>query len=167
LPMKTADQSELTKLRSIGNYQFGKSAGNALFPSGIAIVRSRKTGKIRFIYLNGRLLATLRPRDGQLALTLQGARLLLKKRKRLPAYVTIRKDVSDFIKQGRNVFAKHVVHTYANLRPEDEVIIVDEDGNLLAVGRAALSGEEMMAFKSGIGVHVRRGLEEENESCRS
>ena len=162
--MKIADQSDLTKLRSIGNFQLGKSAGNALFPSGIAIVHSRKTGKIRFIYLDGSLLATLRPRDGQLALTLEGARLLLKKRKRLAAYVTIRNDVSDFIKKGRDVFSKHVVHTDTNLRPQDEVIVVDEDRNLLAVGRAALSGEEMTAFKSGIGVHVRRGVAEENES---
>ena len=158
--MKKADRLELVKLRGVGNYQLGNGAGNALFPNGIILVHSRKTGKIRLIYLHGKLLATLRPRDGQLALTLEGAKLLLSKRKHLSAYVAVRNEVRDFIKTGRNVFAKHVTHVDKNLRPEDEVIVVDEDRNLLAVGRAALSGEEIEAFKFGVGVRVRRGIEE-------
>jgi len=158
--MKKADQLELAKLRSVGNYQFGKGAGNVLFPRRIALTHSRKTGKIRHIYLDGKLLATLRPRDGQLALTLEGARRLLSKRKSLPAYVTVKSEVSAFIKMGRNVFARHVTQANKKLRPEDEVIVLDEDRNLLAVGRAALSGEELKAFKFGVGVHVRRGIGE-------
>ncbi len=159
-PMKRADYGELTKVRSIGNYQFGKGAGNVLFPSRILLTHSRKTGRIRLVYLDGKLLTTLRPRDGQLALTLEGAKLLLNKRKSLAAYVTVRNDVKEFIKKGRNAFAKHVVHADKRLRPEDEVLVLDEDRHLLAVGRAALSGEEMMAFKFGVGVRVRRGIEE-------
>jgi uncharacterized protein with predicted RNA binding PUA domain len=158
--MKKADRLELMKLRSVGNYQFGKGAGNVLFPNGIVLVHSRKTGKIRLIYLDGELLATLRPRNGQLALTLDGAKLLLSKRKHLSAYVTVKNEVRDFIKIGRNAFAKHVTQVDEDLRPEDEVIVVDEDRNLLAVGRAMLSGGEMKAFKFGVGVRVRRGIEE-------
>jgi len=154
---------ELFKLRSVANYQFGRGVGRVMFPNRIELVHSRKTGRIRLIYLDGKLLATLRPRDGQLALTLEGARSLLAKRKSLAAYVTVKKDVRDFIMKGRNVFAKHVVHADNRLRPEDEAIVMDEDGNLLAVGRAALSGEEMKAFKFGVGVHVRRGVGEPRE----
>jgi uncharacterized protein with predicted RNA binding PUA domain len=162
--MKRADYRELAKLRSVGNYQFGKGAGNALFPSSILLTHSRKTGRVRLVYLDGKLLATLRPRDGQLALTLEGARLLLSKCKSLPAYVTVRNDVREFIKKGRNAFAKHVIHVDKKLRPEDEALVLDEDRNLLAVGRAALSGEEIMAFKFGVGVRIRRGIEENRKS---
>jgi len=158
--MKKADSFELSKLRSVGNYQLGRGVGNALFPSTVVLTHSRKTGKIRHIYLDGKLLATLRPRDGQLALTLEGARRLLSKRKSLPAYVTVKNEISTFIKMGRNVFARHITQADKKLRPEDEVIVLDEDGNLLAVGRAALSGKELKAFKFGVGVHVRRGIGE-------
>jgi predicted RNA-binding protein (TIGR00451 family) len=163
--MKKANRLELLKLRSIGNYQFGKGAGRVLFSNRVALVHSRETGKIRLIYLNDKLLATLRPRDGQLALALEGAKLLLSKRKSLPAYVTVRNDVGVFIKTGRNVFARHVSHVDEALRPEDEVIVLDEDRNLLAVGRAALSGEEMKAFKFGVAVRVRRGVEQKRKSA--
>jgi len=162
--MKRADYFELVKLRSVGDYQFGRGVGRILFPQRITLVHSKKTGKIRLAYLDGKLLATLRPRDGWLALTIEGAKLLLRKRKNLPAYVTVMNDVGEFIKKGRNVFAKHVTHADRNLRPEDEVLVIDEDRNLLAVGRAVLSGEELRAFKFGVGVHVRRGIEEKAKS---
>jgi predicted RNA-binding protein (TIGR00451 family) len=162
--MKRADYSELVRLRSVGDYQFGRGVGRILFPKRITVVHSRKTGKIRLVYLDGKLLATLRPRDSWLALTIEGAKLLLRKRKNLPAYVTVMNDVGGFIKKGRNVFAKHVTHADKSLRAEDEVVVIDEDRNLLAVGRAVLSGEELGAFKLGVGVRVRRGIEEKAES---
>ncbi len=59
--------------------------------------------------------------------------------------------------EGRNVFAKHVVEADKELRPQDEVIVVDEEDNLVAVGKAVLSGEEMKVFKHGVAVKVRKG----------
>jgi uncharacterized protein with predicted RNA binding PUA domain len=40
------------------------------------------------------------------------------------------------------------------------VVVTNEDDDLLAVGKALLSGMEMLAFKRGIAVKVRRGAEE-------
>jgi len=39
------------------------------------------------------------------------------------------------------------------------VVVVDGAGRVLAVGRAVLSGAEMRAFKRGVAVKVRRGVE--------
>ncbi|MEM3703718.1 MAG: PUA domain-containing protein [Candidatus Bathyarchaeia archaeon] len=50
----------------------------------------------------------------------------------------------------------------SEIRPKDEVIVVNEKGDFLAVGKAVLSGEEMTAFKSGVAVKVRRGCMEES-----
>ena len=48
--------------------------------------------------------------------------------------------------------------TYADY----EVIVVDEDSEVLAVGRAVLSGIEMKAFKRGVAVKVRHGCKKES-----
>jgi predicted RNA-binding protein (TIGR00451 family) len=56
----------------------------------------------------------------------------------------------------------HVVKTDQEIRAKDEVIVVDEGGKVLAVGRAVLSGEEMKVFKIGVAVKVRRGCKEES-----
>jgi uncharacterized protein with predicted RNA binding PUA domain len=75
-----------------------------------------------------------------------------------PHIVAVRGDVSEFIKAGRNVFAKHVVAAESSIRPRDEVIVVNENRELLAVGRAFLAGFEMTQFKRGIAVKTRRGV---------
>ncbi len=43
------------------------------------------------------------------------------------------------------------------VRAKDEVIVVDEGGRVVGVGRAVLSGSEMRAFKTGVAVKVRHG----------
>lgn len=153
-----ASWQDLVKLRGIASFQFGKSVGEALFPDFVEVVRSSKTKRIKLVYCRNELLATLRPTDGYLSLSLAGARRILRKVKKPPSVVVIQSDVSSFIKKGRNVFAKHVVKADDEIRPQDEVIVVDQRGRLLAVGRAVLSGEEMLSFKSGVAVKVRRGL---------
>jgi predicted RNA-binding protein (TIGR00451 family) len=71
--------------------------------------------------------------------------------------VTVRNDVSEFVADGGDVFAAHVVKVDDAIHSKDEVIVVDEDGRVLAVGRALLSGSEMLAFKIGVAVKVRHG----------
>lgn len=44
------------------------------------------------------------------------------------------------------------------------MIVVDDEGGVLAVGRAVLTGKEMRAFKRGVAVRVRRGLDEERKA---
>jgi uncharacterized protein with predicted RNA binding PUA domain len=76
--------------------------------------------------------------------------------------VVVRNEVAKFIAEGGDVFAVHVVRADDAIRPKDEVIVVDENENFLAVGKAVLSGEEMRAFKSGVAVKVRHGCLEES-----
>ncbi|MBS7658010.1 MAG: PUA domain-containing protein [Candidatus Bathyarchaeia archaeon] len=148
--------NDLIKLRSIANYQFGKNVGEKLFPKDSVIVKSKNTGKIRYIYYNNKLLATLRAKDGLLALTLDGAERILKV-KNLYCKVKIKNEAAKHVAEGKNVFAKHIIEVDDALRPQDEVIVVDENDNLVAVGKAVLSGEEMKSFKHGVAIKVRRG----------
>lgn len=150
---------ELRKLRGVANYQFGQRAGDRLFDRTVQVVHSRRTRRMRLIYRQGELLATLRPSDGLIALSIGGARRLLE-RGRFRNIVTVDSRVAEFIRDGRNVFAKHVKKAGSTVRPEDETVVVDEAGRLLAVGRASMSSEEMLQFKRGVAVRVRLGAAE-------
>jgi predicted RNA-binding protein (TIGR00451 family) len=154
-------QNELLKIRSIADYQLGKGTGKALFPDKVNIVLSINTGRIRHIYLDHDLLATLRPTDGMFSLTLAGAKRLIKGAKSPRLWVKVQKDIESFIAQGKSVFAKHVVDADEEIRPQEEVIIIGENNRVLAVGKAVLTGKEMKAFKHGVAVKVRRGASEE------
>jgi uncharacterized protein with predicted RNA binding PUA domain len=73
--------------------------------------------------------------------------------------VVIRDDVAEFIAQGKNAFAKHVVSADPRIRAGDEVLVVTAADHLIACGKAMLSGEEMLAFNYGGAVKVREGSE--------
>jgi predicted RNA-binding protein (TIGR00451 family) len=155
-------ENPLKRIRSVADYQFGKGVGVKLFPENVKIEFSKRTGRIRYVYLDGKRLATLRPTDGLFSLSIAGAKRIAENRDSAKCFVTVKDDVSKFIAEGGDVFAVHVVDADDEIRPKDEVIVVNENGEVLAVGRAVLSGEEMKAFKTGVAVKVRRGSLEES-----
>ncbi len=149
----------LSQIRRIADYQFGLGVGKILFPDNVKIELS-KQGRPRRIYLNNKLIATIRARDGYIALTLDGARILLQSNLVEKNIVTISEDAVPFVKNGRNVFAKFVEHASGELKAGEEVIIVNKRKELIAVGRAILNGEEMLSLKSGLAIKIRRGVED-------
>ena len=75
-----------------------------------------------------------------------------------PRYrVRVTRGVEGYILKGGDVFAKHVVSVDPELRPEEEVLVVDSRDRLLAVGRSFFNAEEMLSFHVGVGVKVRHG----------
>ncbi|OPY39278.1 MAG: tRNA-guanine(15) transglycosylase [Methanoregula sp. PtaU1.Bin051] len=150
--------SSVRRVQAIADFQFGGLCGTALFPDGCEFMLS-STGRIRQILFDGKRLATVRAQDGRLTLGIEGAR-------RLHAYlpapqyrVVVRQDVAEFIAQGKNVFAKHVIAADPAIRAGDEVLVVTDNDQLLACGTATLSGAEMLAFNYGEAVKVRQGSE--------
>ena len=155
-------EDALRRIRSVADYQFGKGVGAKLFPENVEIAYSRRTGRIRYVYLDGKRLATLRPTDGLFSLSIKGAKRVAENAGSAKCFVVVQDDVSKFIAEGGDVFAAHIVKADDEIRSKDEVIVVDEDGRVLAVGRAVLPGEEMRSFKTGVAVKVRRGCMEES-----
>ena len=155
----------LRKIRAIADYQFGRGFGRALFPDGVEVAFSKRTGRIRHVYCGSVLLATLRPTDGLFSLTVEGGRRLIGgRRKRL--WVKVQDDVAEFVANGRSVFAKHVRDCDEEIRPEEEVVVIDGRRRVLAVGRAVLTGREMKAFKRGVAVRVRYGAGERKRKVK-
>jgi len=152
----------LKRIRSVADYQFGKGVGTKLFPENVEIIYSKRTGRIRYIYLDGGRLATLRPTDGLFSLSIKGAKRIAENVGSAKCFVTVQNDVSEFIAEGGDVFAAHVVKADDEIRPKNEVIVVDEGSRVLAVGRAVLSSGEIKSFKAGVAVKVRHGCKEES-----
>lgn len=148
--------NQADRIRIIADYQFGRGVGKTLFPDECSYILSR-TGRVRQIMLAGERLATLRASDGRLTLGIAGARRL-QLTLSPPCYrVEVRTDVADFIRQGKNVFSRHVLSADPAIRAEDEVLVVGEGDELLATGSAVLSGREMLVFNYGAAVKVRQG----------
>ncbi len=146
----------LQRVRVIADFQFGRGVGAGLFPEGCEFILST-TGRIRQVTLSGKRLATVRAEDGRLTLGIEGASRL---HATLPAplnRVVISGEVSSFVAEGKNAFARHVTAADPGIRPGDEVMVVTSDDTLVATGMAMLSGSEMLSFNYGAAVKVRQG----------
>jgi uncharacterized protein with predicted RNA binding PUA domain len=150
----------LQRVQSVADYQFGRGVGEALFPSSVEILFSKATGRIRYVNLNGERLATLRPTNGLFSLSVVAAKLMVERLGLTRYLVTVRSEVAKYVADGGDVFAAHVVKVDDCIHSRDEVIIVDEGGKVVAVGRALLSSYELRAFTTGVGVKVRHGCGE-------
>ena len=155
--MDDADRRLLTR---VADYQFGGGAGTALFPAdeGVEVTHTGSGRPRQVISADGRL-ATYGT-VGRLTLGVAGGRRL---HDGLPAgaYRVVVGDESEpYVREGRNVFAKFVDEADATIRPRDEVLVVHEDGTLLGVGRAALGGDGMPDFRTGMAVRVREGVDD-------
>jgi len=151
----------LRKIKAISDYQFGNDITDTLFNNieAISIERSKNTGKIRYIYYNNNLLLTLRPTNGFYTLSLFSARKIIDNIPAPRLRIIVLTNISEFIKKGRSVFCKHVVDVDNNLRPLDEVIVVNQRDELLAIGRLKIPVDFIKSFKTGIAVIVRKGVD--------
>ena len=143
-------------IMAIAEYQFGEGAGEAFRDAFVEL--SRKTGMPRQIKAKGKHLATFRAEDGLLTLGIEGAKRLHKVLPFPKMRVVVNEDAEPFAKRGKNVFAKFVVDADPEIRPYDEVLVVNERDELLATGQTLLNGEELRVFQNGLAVKVRRGV---------
>lgn len=150
---------DLMRIRAIAEYQFGHSAGVTLFPDEVKIIYSKNTGRIRHIYIGSVLQATFRPNDGVFTLTIAAAKRFVSSIKDSGYIVTVNDEAAEFVSHGKNVFAKHVVAAGEKIRPGEEVMIVNQKGLVIGVGKALLTCSEMGFFKTGVAVKTRRGSE--------
>jgi predicted RNA-binding protein (TIGR00451 family) len=135
---------------------FDKGVGIVLFQDGVHIVKT--SGRIRQVWMGNEILCTIRASDGFIVLNKKGAELVHAALKPPRLRVTVSDDAVPFVAVGKTVFAKYVEAADPEIRPAEEVLVVDSRDRLLASGKALLSGEEMVAFENGAAVSVRRGF---------
>ena len=139
------------------DYLFGPGVSRALPREGFRLYRSRRSGRVKSVFLNGRLFATVKP-NGAMALSMEGAAILSGSPRFRENCVQVSEDAVEFVKGGRSVFCKFVKRAGKNIYPKSEVAIIDERGKVVGVGMAVLNGKFMRQFKTGAAVKVRAGI---------
>ena len=145
---------------SIMSYQFDEKFATEFLSSfeNMTFKFSKNTGKMKHIYIDKIIQANYRPTLGTFSITIDAAKRILHKIDFPNFRVQVQSDVSEFISNGKSVFAKHVKTIDPNLRIGNEVFIVDEQDNLLAVGKLSLPPKYIPYFKFGSAVNVRQGI---------
>ena len=150
-------------LGRVADYQWGRGAGDALF-AGDPDVTHTSSGRPRQIRTDAGRLVTYAT-DGRFTLGLAGGRRLHESLDEGAYRAVVGSESEPFVRDGRNAFAKFVTAADPAIRPGDEVLVVHEDGRLLAVGRAELGGAGMLEFETGMAVFVREGAETNEEAA--
>ena len=122
-------------------------------------MKSKKTGMLRNVILNGTHILSLRAREGLFTLKLEGGSLL---KDNIPApalRVMVDEDSAKFNLQGRNVFSQFIIGVDEELRPGDEVLVVNGSDELVTIGRMVLTPWEIPFMKGGVAVKVREGMQ--------
>ncbi len=131
----------LNELRSVAKYQFGAEAEGMITDDVVAKGRYHRT-----LYSNGKTVALLNRDVGLYALNLEGGRRL--------AELGIHVVEIDFDLKTNSLFAPGIVNADSSILPKDEVVVVRND-EVVAVGKAVLTGNEMVESRNGIGVKIR------------
>jgi 7-cyano-7-deazaguanine tRNA-ribosyltransferase len=159
-PNRKKDQpnEDVQRIFAVASMQFGRHSQKILFPGKLYFVKSKKTKKVRNVYSNDTHVVSLRASDGLFTLKIEGGRRL-HDHVDPPRYrVVIDDDAVQFVKDGKSVFAKFVVHMDPLLRPFDECVVVDKNDRFLGVGRCLLNKCEMNDFSFGQAVKMREHI---------
>ncbi|MHA1902385.1 MAG: DUF5591 domain-containing protein [Candidatus Thorarchaeota archaeon] len=137
-------------VRATADFQFGVGAGVALVPDD-----AKLTGKVyRMIVcrVDKEQTCAFVASSGTLSLTLDGARRLEPLRQ---YWVKFNGEQVE----GGSLFAVGITEADSKIRPGDEVIIINQHDDVVAVGRSEMSGLEMCEFNKGRAVSLRHKLE--------
>lgn len=146
---------ELLQIEATLLYQFGAEIKFREPNFNVKVVRSRKTGRIKQVFLNGKYFAAIRANDGFIIPSLEGWKILASftKPMQLPC-IEILEDIQGFIAEGKTLFSKHVIRANPEILPGEEVCISSK-GKIIASGKAMLPGIEMGRIKKGKAVKTR------------
>ncbi|MBB6402245.1 7-cyano-7-deazaguanine tRNA-ribosyltransferase [Methanococcus maripaludis] len=149
---------DIFRIGKMLEYQYGAKILDDELMGKVKSRRSKNTGRIRNLLLEKEVLFTLRANDNFLIPAKSGAELLHEKLE-FPKYrIIIDSSVEEFARAGKSVYSKFVKDCDPELRPFEEVLIVNSDDELLAYGTTILNGHELMEFDYGVAATLRGGL---------
>ncbi|MBM4237770.1 MAG: tRNA guanosine(15) transglycosylase TgtA, partial [Euryarchaeota archaeon] len=149
---------DMARVEAVADYQFGKGAAALLLEGEVELVKSKTTQRIRNVLVDGEHVLSMRASDGFFTLRPAGARRILKGFASPRMRVVVNRESAEFNREGKNVFCGFVLECDEEIGPMDEVLVVDEDDALAAIGRTLLTRNEMLSFMKGLAVKVREGV---------
>lgn len=156
--LRPATREEIDRLRGIADYQFGYPAGDLLIPEDAVVGVSPGTRRIREVYGEEGLLAVIRAHDYLFSLSVNGALRLLKlPEPRLRAWIA----TTGARELRKSIPCWMVKRLDPELLAGDEVIVLNENGLLIGVGRLRLAPEEILEKECwGEAIRIRRFAEQ-------
>ena len=133
---------------------FGYTVSNML-PNNLHFSFS-KSGRIRNVYHDNKLLCTLRI-DGGLAITKLLAKFLLQNKNFRQNCIEIDAQSKPFVTKGRSVFCNHILWCGKNIQIKSEVVILYQN-NIVAIGKAVLPYFVITHQRYGVAVKIRDSL---------
>jgi len=143
---------------------FGKGVSSVL-PNEISFTYSRKTGRIKSFAVNDELVGTLRS-DGGIALTIAGALIFMDSVEFKQNCIIPIHDALPFVSEGRSLFCKHVEWFGSNINIGSEVVVVDNNDDVLAVGKSVVSQSQLRGRNGDVAVRVREGIKSRVEQSK-
>ena len=141
-PRVKTKEKRLKGFRSIARYQFRTPKADLLIPEGTKAV-GRFTRRMLY---EKEQIATLSFETGLYSLNLKGGEKLKE--------IGVNWVEIDFDMKTNTLFNPGVINADSNIIPKDEVVIL-RNNEVVGVGKAVLSGEEMIKSTKGVGVRVR------------
>ncbi len=157
-PGKGTFDIDMARVRAVADLQFGRGAAAALLDGEVSLVKSKNVDRVRNVLVDGEHVLSMRAEDGFFTVRPAGARRLLRGLPSPRLRVMVQDDAVEFNRQGKNVFCPFVIDADPDIHPQEEVLVVDKDDALVAIGRAQMTRGEMLSFRKGVAVKVREGV---------
>lgn len=154
----------ILKLKSSIDVLFGTGVSKSL-PNDVDITYSRKNGRIKSVYHNGKILCTLRI-DGGLAISLYFAQILLKNKKFKENCLEISSEAAPYVELGKSVFCKYVMWCGKKIMIGSDTPVL-YNNQVIAIGRAVLPSTIIKSMKRGVAVKIRDSLKSQSEEILS
>jgi conserved protein with predicted RNA binding PUA domain len=131
---------------------------SASFLNDLFFTFSRRTGRVKSFGSKDKLYGTFRS-DGGIALTISGAEILIHVKNFCQNLIIPEVEAIPFIEASKSLFCKHVFWMGQNIRVGSDVVIVDKNVRILAVGKSCIDSlHSKSTTTSGVAVKVREGL---------
>ncbi len=163
--VRPAFEYDLRMIRDITDRQFGEGTGKLLLPENKLALLNRAPAEDRMdeIIADGYVVGALRydifSSKFMVSLRVEGAVRILPRLKK--SWIIVDEGAVKPILETANALAVGINEISEGIEKGDEVVVLSPKKEVIAVGKAMMSSEEMKRAERGVGVKVRTRLKEE------
>ncbi len=156
--IRPAFAADISLVRERIDSQFGKGTGQLFLPDDKVVVLNKvpHIDRMDEVILDGQVLGSLRFDPGKgysFILRVEGGRRLAKDLSR--GYIIVHEGAVEPISKKASAMVPGIKDASRSIKKGDEVVMLTEDRNAIAVGIARMSGKEMLELEKGAGVKNR------------
>lgn len=126
---------------------------------------SKQTGRLRYIHKGKDPFLTIIPTTGWIVPSLEAFEII-KEASEPPKYrVIVSDDAAKFAAEGKSVFSHHIIDIDKNLKPNDEIMIVDQNDKIAALGKLNFPIQYITNERNGVAVKNKKSNKNYLKRC--